>query len=101
PECESVECLLQAASLDAADQAIRRDFVVVEAELAGIDASVAELFELAVHREPGTLLGDEKAHALVAGLGVRVGLDQKSKAIPVQAVSDPGLAAVDHVLIAG
>ena len=38
-EFEPVEDLLEAASLDAADQAIHRDPVVVEAQLAGIDAS--------------------------------------------------------------
>ena len=62
---------------------------------------IAELFQLAVHRETGPLLGDEQAHALVPRLGVRVGLDQKGEAVAVEAVGDPGLAAIDHVLIAG
>src|SRR6516162_6688080 len=61
---QTVEDLLQPASLDAADHAIRGDFVIVEAKLTGIDASVAELFELAVHRKAGPLLSDEEAHAL-------------------------------------
>ena len=86
------------APLVAADQPVGRDRVVVEDQLGGIDALVAELFELAADREARALLGEEQAHAAVPRLGGRVGLDQQREALAVDAVGDPGLGAVDHVV---
>ena len=59
--------------------------------------AIAELLELAAHAKPLALLGEKEAHALVAGLGARVGLDQERQARAVDAVGDPGLGAVDDV----
>ena len=74
--------------------------IVLEHELGGVDALVAELFELAADREASPFLGDEQAHAAVARLRVGIGLDQQREALAVDAVGDPGLGAVDHVAVA-
>src|SRR5207248_7285510 len=63
-------------------------------------ALVAELFQLAADREARSLLGQEKAHAAVARLGRWVGLDQERENLAVDAVRDPSLGAVDHVIAA-
>src|SRR5262249_16655030 len=100
PQLEAAEDMVQPASLNAADQAIGWDLVVIEAEFAGVEALVSELLELAADREPGPLLGDQQAHAPVSRLCVRIGLDQEREAVPLHTVGNPGLAAIDDVLVA-
>src|SRR5262249_58721943 len=92
--------LVQPAPFNAADQSICGYLVVVEAELAGIDALITEFLELAADCESRRLLGDQQAHALVSRFGVRISFDQEGEAIPVQTVGDPGLPAINHVLAA-
>src|SRR5436190_8746732 len=99
-ELEAAGSLHEALALDAAEQVLLRHAVVVEAQLAGVDGAVAHLLQLAVDVEARALLGDEHAHALVARLGVGVGLDQQQRHVAVQAVGDPGLRAVDDVVVA-
>src|SRR2546430_9453490 len=99
-ELERAERLLEARSLLAADQPVGRNAIIFEHQLGRIDALVAELLELAAHGEAVALLGEEQAHAAVARLRLRVGLDQQCKTLAMDAVRDPGLGAVDHVMIA-
>ena len=66
--------------------------VVVEDDLAGVDAAVAELFELAADREAVAFFGDEQAHAAVARLGVGSVLTSSAK-------HWPSMALVIHVLV--
>ena len=92
--------LVEALALLAADQVVGRQPVVLEHQLAGIDRLVAELLQLAADREARLLGSDEHAHALVAWVRSRVGLYQQRKATAFDAVGDPGLGAVDDVVVA-
>ena len=87
-------------ALLAADQAIRRHRVILEHQLAGIDALVADLLQLSPDPEAVAFLGEEHRHAAMARLGVGVGLDQQREARTLDAVRDPCLGAVDHVAVA-
>ena len=79
------EALVEAGLL-AAEDVLGGAAVAVEDELGGLDALVAHLLELRRDGEAGVvagvladarlLLGDEAGHALVARVGVRVGLDE-------------------------
>ena len=99
-ELEPAGGLVEALALDAADQMIGGHAIVLEDELGGVDRLVAELLQLAADREALHLRRDEKAHALVAGLAFGIGLDQQREARALDAVRDPGLRAVDDVVIA-
>src|SRR3954452_6062842 len=100
------EALVEALLL-AAEDAVGGGAVSVEDELGGLDALVAHLLELrrdvealevaGVLADAGLLLGDEAGHALVARVGVRVGLDEHEHERRAQAVGDPHLLAVDLV----
>ena len=79
---------------------VGRNAVVLEHQLGGIDRLVAELLELAPDREALLLRRDEQAHALVARLRLRIGLHQQREARAFDAVGDPGLGAVDDVVVA-
>ena len=72
--------LIKALSLDTADETFSRNAVVVEYEFCRIDALVTELFEFVAGRETIHLRRDEQAHALVARLSFRVGLDEQRDA---------------------
>ena len=61
---------------------------------------VAELLQLAADAKSLLLRRDEQAHALVPGLRVRIGLHQQRDAVALDAVGDPGLHAVDDVVVA-
>jgi hypothetical protein len=92
--------LSKALALDAADQAVGLNRVVVEEELGRLDPVVAELCQLWPDPEARALLGEEQRHAAMPRLGRRVGLDQKREAGSADAVGDPGLGAVDQVVLA-
>jgi hypothetical protein len=92
--------VLEAASLDATDQAVSRNAKILEDEFGAVDRAVAELLDLLANGESAALLGDEHGHALVTRLRLRVGLGQDGKATALHAVGDPGLGAVDDVIIA-
>ena len=89
--------MLQALALDPANELVGIDAVVLEGELGRVDPAIAQLLQLAAHAKALALLGEEEAHALVAGFGGGVGLDQQGEAGAVNAVGDPGLGAVDDV----
>ena len=99
-ELQAAGRLVEALALEVADQVIGRDAVVLEDQLGRIDRLVAELLQLAADAEAGLLRSDEQAHALVARLGLRIGLHQQREAGALDAVGDPGLGAVDDVVIA-
>ena len=98
------EALVEARLL-AAEDVLGRTLVAVEDELGRLDALVAQLLDLGRDVQPGVvagvlgdarlLLGDEAGEALVARIGVRVGLDQDEDERGEQAVGDPHLLAVD------
>ena len=89
--------MLEPPPLLAADEPFRRDEVVLEDELRAVDPLVAELLELAAHREALPLLREEEAHAAVTGQCLRIGLDEEGEALAVDPVRDPRLGAVDDV----
>ena len=98
PELEATENLLQSPALHAADEVLLRNLTVVEHQLAGVDALVADLPELAGDLEPReALLHQQQAHAPMRRVGRRVGLHQRREDVPVDAVADPRLGAVHHV----
>ena len=70
PQFQAAEHLLQTPALDATDEVVGRHAVVIEHELRGIDALVAEFLEFSAVRKPRPLLADEGAHALVARIGL-------------------------------
>ncbi len=99
-ELERAERVLEAQSLLAADQPVGRNPIVLEHQLGRVDALVAELLQLAAHRKAVGFFSEEQAHAAVARLRLRIGLHQQRKALAMDAVRDPGLGAVDHIMIA-
>ena len=96
-QLQAAESVLETLALDSADELVGIHAVILEGELGGVDPAIAKLLELAADPEALALLGKEEAHALVARLGVGVGLDQQSEAGAVDAVGNPGLGAIDHV----
>src|SRR3954447_11057305 len=102
------EALVEAAVLAAEDR-VRRRLVAVEDQLGRLDALVAHLLDLGRDVEAGEragvlldarlLLADEARHALVALLGVGVGLDEREDQRAAQPVGDPHLRAVDLVRV--
>src|SRR6185503_9687138 len=73
---------------------------VVEDQFGRVDALVTQFLQLARSPEPGSLLHDEHGHSLARRLCRRVGLDEHRTAIPLDAVGDPRLGAVDDVVLA-
>ena len=99
----------KALAFFAADQALLGvDFIVFKNELTRIDALIAKLLQLLAvldalerHLGFGVNLGhDQHAHALVTGLGIGVGLDQQGDAMAFNGVRDPGLGAIDDIIVA-
>jgi hypothetical protein len=83
----------------AAEDVLHRHFAVVEEQRVGVGAAHAELVEvLALGKALEALLDDEGGHALRAGLGVGLGVDDEG--VGVAAVGDPHLRAVQHVAVA-
>ena len=68
-EFQPAQRVLQALALHAADELVGVHAVVLEGKLGGVDPAVAEFLELAAYAEALALIGEEEAHALVAGLG--------------------------------
>ena len=99
-EFQATERSLQALALDAADQPVGRDTEIFEHQFGAVDTLVAELFDLARYAEAWALFGEETGHALVGGVGRRVGFHQQREAGAMDAVGDPGLGAVDDVMVA-
>jgi GntR family transcriptional regulator len=100
PEFEAAYRMLEAATLLLADELVCRYPAVLEHELGAVDGAVAQLLQLLAHREALALLGQEQAHALVRGGGLRIGLGQDGEAGAMDAVGDPGLGAVEHIVVA-
>src|SRR5207237_8207986 len=93
---EAADGLLKPAAF-LADDVLRAHAVVLEHQLGGVDALVAELLEAAARGEARAFLAEEERHAAMARLGVRVGLGEDREARALDAVRDPGLGAVQHV----
>ena len=92
--------LEKALPLHAADQVLGRQAIVFQHQFGAVDRLVAQLVELLAHRKPRPLGRDEKAHALVARIGIGIGLGQKGKAAALDRIGYPGLGAVQHITIA-
>src|SRR5262249_23315939 len=100
PELEPAGGLVKSLALYAADEMVRRQAVVLEYQLGGVDRLVPELLEPAPDAEAFHLGRDEEAHALVARLGGGIRLDQQRDARALGAIGDPHLRTVDDVMIA-
>ena len=98
-ELEPAGRLVEASPFRLADEVIGRNAIILEDQLGGIDCLVAELLQLAAHPQAGLLRSDEQAHAFVARLGLGIGLHQEREAGAFHAVGDPGLGAVDHIVV--
>src|SRR5262249_34826601 len=72
--------LEEAPALDAADQILGRQAIVLEHDLCRIDRLVAELRQLAHDRKAFLLRRNEETHAVVARLCLGIGLDQQREA---------------------
>ena len=95
--------LLETLALDASDQILRRHGEIGEMQLAGFDAFVSQLVDVAAHRHAGcALLDHESAHAAMSRLRAGIGLGEQQKRVAVPRVGDPHLRAIDaiHVAIA-
>src|SRR5690606_12676215 len=101
PALKARHHLPEALTFNTADQVLLADRVVLEDDLAGVDGLVAELVDLPDHPEGVALLGDELADALIAGLGLGVGLGDHDENVAVLAVGNEGLGAGDAVPVAG
>ena len=87
------------AAVEGAQDVFFRDLDVIEEQLAGIGAAHAELVELVAAAEAFPVaLDDEGGDAVGAFFQVGLGVDHVG--VGVRAVGDPGLAAVEHVLVA-
>ena len=86
----------------AADEVLSGDAEVLEKELAGVEAAVAQLVQVAAHLEAGAavFLNDEGGQATVLEGRVRVGAGQQAEGVARLGVGDEHLGAVDHVLLA-
>ncbi len=83
-----------------ADEAVCTDAVIVERKFRAVYRVVTELAELLADDETLSLLGNEEGHTPMAGLGIRIGLDEQRHTAPVQAIRYPGLRSVDDVFVA-
>ena len=87
------------AAVELAEDVFFRHFDAVEEQLAGVGAAHAELVELVAAAEAFPVaLDDERGDAV--GALVQVGLGVDHVGVGVGAVGDPGLAAVEHVVVA-
>ena len=93
------EDLLQAPALCFADEIRGRYADVVELHLAGVDAAVAELGELAGFVAVG-FFDDQQAHAAVPRLDMGIGFYQHGEHVALDRVGDPLLGAGHDVIIA-
>src|SRR5204863_329335 len=101
PDFEPREHLLEPAPLDSAHQVRDRHAEVLEVDLAGLDALVAQLVDVAPDGEAGrVLLGGEQADALVRRIGARIGLHHQRIDGGGARVGDEHLGAVHHVVVA-
>ena len=80
----------------AAEDRRRGHAAVVERQLAGLDALVAQLGQIPRHRQPWPVLHEHHRDALVLGRGRRVGLAQQRDQTRPAGVADPRLGTVDH-----
>jgi hypothetical protein len=100
-DLQAVQDLLQAAALLAAEQVDRRDADLVEDQLAGLRALVAELGQVPADREAGRVRVDEQdRHAFVRLGRIFGGLDQHGQDAGHPGVRDPRLGPADHVVVA-
>src|SRR5579883_2502037 len=100
PDLEAGERDLEPQALPAADQVLGGHDVVLEDDLAGLDAAVAELVEVAAHRQARALRRGEHADPPVRGIGGGVGLGEEREDGRGLRVGDEHLGAVHHVVIA-
>ena len=92
--------LKEALPLDTTNQVVGGDAVIIEDQLCTVDAVITELLELLASGETLLLGRDEKAHALVTRLGLRICLCQHCKTAALDPVRYPGFGAVEHIIVA-
>src|SRR5207237_414301 len=77
------------------------DLAITEEDLRRFGSVVAQFVEILPNRETGGALFDHQdGHAAMPGLRLGICLDEHGKRIGVTSVGDPGLCAVDDVVIA-
>ncbi len=96
-QLERTDGLVEPAALHPTEQMVLGHDDVVEHDLAGVDALVAELPELARHRVAQLLGHDEQRHAPVARFGAGIRLHEHGEAVPLVRVRDPHLRPAEHV----
>jgi hypothetical protein len=98
---ERAHDVLEAPAFAAAEHLRGRYAAVVEGQLGGFNALIAELFETPARRETRRARVDEEGgDALVPGVGGDVGLGHREVDAGAVAVRHPHLLAVDDVIVA-
>ena len=97
--------MLEAASLHGPDEARRRHDEILEDELGGVHALVAELADRLHHAEPTgrgirALLDDEAGHPAVARSRRRIGEREQGERVALAAVGDEHLRPGQHEVVA-
>ena len=103
PGFQAAHHLPEADALRLAYQVVGGNGVVVEVQLHGVQAAVAQLVQITAHLEPGTRfapLHHEGAQPPVARLHFPVGAGQQAEHIAVAPVGDEHLGAVDDIFLA-
>ena len=92
--------VLEATALDPAHQICRRHRALLEDQLGGVDALVAELRDRFDHAKARVaLLDDEAGHPTVARVGPGIRERQERQRVALAAVGDEELRAADEVLV--
>ena len=90
--------LFETIPLAAADQVFRGHEEIVEGQLAGFDALIAQLVDIAADAKArGAFFDHEGRDAPMRRIGVRVGLGGQHESIAVPGIGDPHLRAVDPI----
>src|SRR5438309_1772943 len=101
PRLEPAHDLAKAAALDAADEVGGRTGEVLEQQLRGVHALVAELADRLHDGETGrALLDDEARHAAVPRLRAGIGDGEQREGVALAPVGHEHLRAGDEVLVA-
>ncbi len=99
-ELERRQRLLQPLTLLPAQHVLDRHATVAQEHFRRLRSLVAQLVEILADREARRPLFDHQhGHAPMAWLRVGIGLDQHRKRVGVARVGDPGLGAVDNVVV--
>ena len=98
---QGAQDLLHSAAFNPTNEVFLRHAHINQGHFTGLGALVSELGQvLADGKARGAGFNQDQAHALVGWASRRVSLDQDGQRVGVASVGDPGLGAVDDVVIA-